>query len=246
MLLQLTDRIMLEVVHDALELEPPTIQEEGKSDQGEEPSGENKAKNKKLKRKKSSYKGKQRKKLNDIINKSTILSKDDKRVAVDFVDQIKTKQDLGLFLCALLTNASPNARVRLIDSAIRASKEKPEMGFDNQAKGQYRKVIQNCSKLKDINRTTALKAIDSIQNHELAGAILQALLEGASPYTMLALANIGESKDNASSSMSPMSTPLPTVEKITNFGDADKPVPHAKNNIRLVQLQRFCTDQLYV
>jgi hypothetical protein len=130
-----------------------------------------------------------------------------------------------LFLCALLTNASPNARVRLIDSAIRASKEKPNMAFDNQAKGQYRKVIQNCSKLRDINRTTALKAIDSIQNHELAGAILQALLEGASPYTMLALANIGESKDNASSSASPVSVPLPMVKKITNFGDADKPVP---------------------
>ena len=60
-LLKTTDRVVLEIVHDALDLEPPEMEEE------KEESKVDQQVNKKLKRKKSSYKSKQRKKLGDII-----------------------------------------------------------------------------------------------------------------------------------------------------------------------------------
>jgi hypothetical protein len=220
-LIEFTDRFCLEVVHDSMDLEPP----DNDGDEKFVPK-EDDARARKIKRKKSTYKGKQRKKLLDIVNKSSILTKDDKRVAGDFLDQIKTKQDLSFFLCALLTSASPNARVRLVEAALNASKENPASGFDDTTRKKYSSVITNCNKLRDINRKTALQAINSIQSHELAGAILQALLEGASPYTMLALANVGESKtepNSSSSSSSPPSSPV-IKPQVTDFGDADKPV----------------------
>ena len=237
LLLKTTDRILLEVVHDELDLEPPAIEEEEEEDDGSSNNNNNASVSvdKKLKRRKSSYKSKQRKKLIDIINKSNLLTKADKSVAALHVDSVKSQQDRGLFLCALLTNASPNARLRLIESAMAASKANKTLPFDEQSRAQYRQVITNCSKLREVNRKTALKAIDSISSHELSGAILQALLEGASPYTMLALCNVGDSNNNTSPPNSPKVGGKKTLAKTNaseqknsgddvDYGDANEPV----------------------
>ena len=240
LLLDTLQHMAVELAHDALDLEPPqdvasnTLNDTGVA------ATEVDATPRTLKRRKSSYKTKARAKLAGIISKSKLLTKDDKRIARDLVEQVKTKQDRALFLCALLTRTSVNGRTPLLDSALQASKRNKAMSFDDIAKQQYRSVIEQCDKIRDVSKRSALQAIDAIDNHELAGDILEALLDGASPYTMLALANVGQSSDAAAgaSDANQSSTgrgraggaggaggPNAGDNAPTDYGDADDPAP---------------------
>lgn len=226
------DRMVLEMAHEALKQEPPppeirvSVKRAGATNPGGDDAGESEGSGEAKRQqptgraatKKRDFSEKNRSALVKVLKNSSLLSAEDKRIAMEEAAKIKSQQDRSFFLLALIRPCRLGERTGRLEASIEMSGFSDDEEYGEHEREKYVAVVNEWGKLKGMNKSTAIEALEACTSHAVAGQLLQAVIAGASPYKLLAIANISESKSSAMQLEE-------EVDETKDYGDADSPVP---------------------